>query len=584
MRSGRVFRPVRRESRARGYGRLWRRPDARAQRVEVDRSGVPRLSGDTQTPPPCRCQEASSSILGPGSRARFWGWSGVSWASRARRTFERWRAGTRSGGHWQLPHGRARDTQRPPLWWCFPRFDSDPVFSRLWPAMRRRASATSSWRARSPTRPATCATRRSCRPSFATARQCPVDHRLHAALQALRAGVQSGADLPQDRAAGRPAAHQDPAFGRPSTTEASRHSRAIGSNHMRFAGGVDTLRVTTDAAITYLAHETSFGLVKPVTLILGPDEPFEAAVDTDLARVPGADQGLLAQLGALARHPAGVPDGGDPRGHHAEALQLRGHRRDHRRPHHLDPRGAGHAAQLGLPLLLAAGRVLRHQGAQSPRRDADHGRLHPLHHQYRCRCRQAPAARLRHRAARSARRDHCPDLAGFGGCGPVRIGNQAAEQLQHDAYGSVILAASQMFIDERLPRMGDADLFRRLEPLGKQAVRFAMEPDAGPWEYRGRQRVHTHSATMCWVACDRLARIATPSWASWTAPRIGARKPTSCASEILESLLERAARGDRRRAGRRGARCQRAAAAGARTSAGQRRAVHPHLPHDRQGS
>jgi GH15 family glucan-1,4-alpha-glucosidase len=36
-----------------------------------------------------------------------------------------------------------------------------------------------------------------------------------------------------------------------------------------------------------------------------------------------------------------------------------------------------------------------------------------------------------------------------------------------------------------------------------------MEPDAGPWEYRGRQRIHTHSATMCWVACDRLARIAT---------------------------------------------------------------------------
>src|SRR5262249_13794561 len=100
------------------------------------------------------------------------------------------------------------------------------------------------------------------------------------------------------------------------------------------------------------------------------------------------------------------------------------------------------------------------------------------------------------------------DLAGYAGVGPVRVGNQAAEQFQHDAYGSVILAAAQMFIDERLPRMGDVDLFRRLEPLGKQACRFVMEPDAGPWEYRGRQRVHTHSATMCWVACDRLARIA----------------------------------------------------------------------------
>jgi GH15 family glucan-1,4-alpha-glucosidase len=115
----------------------------------------------------------------------------------------------------------------------------------------------------------------------------------------------------------------------------------------------------------------------------------------------------------------------------------------------------------------------------------------------------------------------------------VRVGNQAAEQLQHDAYGSVILAASQMFIDERLPRMGDATLFRRLEPLGKQAVRFAMEPDAGPWEYRGRQRVHTHSATMCWVACDRLARIAI-RLGILIVPRTGAE-----ADKLREEILRR---------------------------------------------
>jgi GH15 family glucan-1,4-alpha-glucosidase len=65
-----------------------------------------------------------------------------------------------------------------------------------------------------------------------------------------------------------------------------------------------------------------------------------------------------------------------------------------------------------------------------------------------------------------------------------------------------------MFIDQRLPSMGDETLFRRLEPLGHRARRLFLEPDAGPWEYRGRQRVHTHSATMCWVACDRLARVA----------------------------------------------------------------------------
>ena len=63
-------------------------------------------------------------------------------------------------------------------------------------------------------------------------------------------------------------------YGKP-TTEYS-----MGSNHIRYSGGVDTLRVTTDAALSYIAHETPFALIKPVTLILGPDEPFGAAVDT----------------------------------------------------------------------------------------------------------------------------------------------------------------------------------------------------------------------------------------------------------------------------------------------------------------
>lgn len=34
------------------------------------------------------------------------------------------------------------------------------------------------------------------------------------------------------------------------------------------------------------------------------------------------------------------------------------------------------------------------------------------------------------------------------------------------------------------------------------------EPDAGIWELRGLARVHTFSSVMCWVACDRLAKIA----------------------------------------------------------------------------
>ena len=100
-------------------------------------------------------------------------------------------------------------------------------------------------------------------------------------------------------------------------------------------------------------------------------------------------------------------------------------------------------------------------------------------------------------------------LAGYKGMGPVRVGNQAEAQIQHDVYGSVILAASQLFFDERLASPGSLELFRQLEGLGRRAVQVYESPDAGPWEFRGSERTHTFSAAMSWAGCDRLSRIAS---------------------------------------------------------------------------
>jgi len=99
-------------------------------------------------------------------------------------------------------------------------------------------------------------------------------------------------------------------------------------------------------------------------------------------------------------------------------------------------------------------------------------------------------------------------LSGYRGMGPVRFGNLAAEQVQHDVYGSVILAATQLFFDERLVRSGDQTLLERLYRLGRRAVATFELPDAGPWEFRGRLQRHTFSAAISWAGCDRLARIA----------------------------------------------------------------------------
>ena len=101
-----------------------------------------------------------------------------------------------------------------------------------------------------------------------------------------------------------------------------------------------------------------------------------------------------------------------------------------------------------------------------------------------------------------------PALNGYRGMGPVRVGNQAYEQIQHDAYGQIILSNAQAFFDRRLYRMAGAEDFRALEKVGEHAWEVHDKPDAGLWELRTKSHVHTYSVAMCWAACDRLANAA----------------------------------------------------------------------------
>jgi GH15 family glucan-1,4-alpha-glucosidase len=126
-------------------------------------------------------------------------------------------------------------------------------------------------------------------------------------------------------------------------------------------------------------------------------------------------------------------------------------------------------------------------------------------------------------------------FSGYRGMGPVRFGNLAVEQVQHDVYGSVILAATQLFFDERLVRSGDQILLERLYRLGKRAVATFEEPDAGPWEFRGRMQRHTFSAAISWAGCDRLARIA-----SRVGDLIAAREWRARADHMRQEILQHA--------------------------------------------
>eukprot|EP01083_Nonionella_stella_P051815 137574_1 len=132
-------------------------------------------------------------------------------------------------------------------------------------------------------------------------------------------------------------------------------------------------------------------------------------------------------------------------------------------------------------------------------------------------------------------------LNGYRDMGPVRIGNSAYTQAQNDNYGSVILSVMQVFFDERLVNRSPLPLFEKLERLGEIAVEKWNVPDAGLWEFRGSSSVHTFSSSMCWAACDRLAKIAQ---------RLGLGDREEFwkveAKKIRTSVLERAWDSDRR--------------------------------------
>ncbi len=87
----------------------------------------------------------------------------------------------------------------------------------------------------------------------------------------------------------------------------------------------------------------------------------------------------------------------------------------------------------------------------------------------------------------------------------MRIGNGAYDQDQHDVWGAVLDSVylhtkSRDFLPERV--------WPILEKQVEAAIENWRDPDRGIWEVRGEPQHFTSSKLMCWVACDRGARLA----------------------------------------------------------------------------
>ncbi len=282
-----------------------------------------------------------------------------------------------------------------------------------------------------------------------------------------------------------------------------------GSNHIRYVMPAVTLRLTTDASLTAILQETPFFIDDTVTLLLGADETLQGPAEeagrhfleetTQYWRewvralaIPYEWQAAVIRATITLELNAYEDTGAIVAAMTSSIPEAAGSGRnwDYRYCWLRD----GYFVVNALNRLGATRTMQRYLGyIVNIAASADGGPLQPVYG-------------IDGRA--ELYEQEVPALAGYRGMGPVRTGNLAYRQVQHDVYGSAILAATHMFFDQRLTRRGDEALFHHLEPLGEQARRCHDQPDAGLWELRGSARVHTFSAVMCWAACDRLGRIA----------------------------------------------------------------------------
>src|SRR6185295_10650014 len=96
-------------------------------------------------------------------------------------------------------------------------------------------------------------------------------------------------------------------------------------------------------------------------------------------------------------------------------------------------------------------------------------------------------------------------LAGYRGSRPVRVGNAALDQVQHDIYGALLETAALFSEGERAL---DRDTGAVLARIADHVCDIWRRPDAGIWEVRNGPFHFTHSKVMCWVALDRALKMA----------------------------------------------------------------------------
>src|SRR5205823_6128516 len=346
------------------------------------------------------------------------------------------------------------------VWWCYPRFDRDPIFCRLLSGDEEKGFSDvllddmADFQSEYLRNTAVVSTVLTDRQGGAVritdfAPRFRQFGRIFRPPQLIRM-IEPVAGLPRITIRFRPTHDYGQAF----------THRSLGSNHIRYIHEGSVIRLTSDAPLSYIESEAPFVVTRPLHLVFGVDERFQDDLETscrefcdrtidywmDWSRglsisYDWQDEIIRAAItlklssfeetgGIIAAHTTSIPE--SPRSNRTWDYRFCWLRDAYFVVKALNRVGATQTMEDFISFIL---------GIAANTEDM----LRPVYS-------IVPTDPMDEWEA--------TNLAGYRGDGPVRVGNAAAAQAQHDTYGSIILAAMPMFFDRRLPRQGDESLVR----------------------------------------------------------------------------------------------------------------------------
>nr|HPH47629.1 glycoside hydrolase family 15 protein [Chryseolinea sp.] len=287
---------------------------------------------------------------------------------------------------------------------------------------------------------------------------------------------------------------------------ASRPAKIVGSNHIVYQNFDMPMRLTTDVSLSFIDESQSFVLNKNHYLVLTYGEPLEAPLKStaedfinktvrywqgwikstyvpDIYQEQVIRSALVLKLhqyedtgGIIAAGTTSLPE------HHG-SMRTWDYRFCWFRDSYYTLKAfneMGHFDELEKYFEFIQNILTRHQE-----------RIQPLYT-----IRGKPAAE----------EIHLP-LEGYLGNQPVRIGNNANEQIQNDVYGQVLVGLLPLFSDKRLSAHGTGLHRGLLDRLLFWIEKTMNEPDAGLWEFRNVKQVHTYTMLFHWAGCQAAAKL-----------------------------------------------------------------------------